>query len=117
MARALRNIAIIVVLALAIAALPSGGSVVEGILVALSLVFIAAIGLMIARFWRASSLTLDGLGDRQRWLLYGGLGAIALMIAGADEMLDSGPGTIAWLAILIAAGWVVFSTWREARSL
>lgn len=115
--RAARNIAIIVVLALAISVLPAGGSVASGILVALSLVFLAVIGLLVVRFWRQSSFTLDTLTDRQRLLLYGSLGAIALMIAGLDEMLESGVGTVVWLAVLALSGWIIFTTWREARTL
>jgi len=39
------------------------------------------------------------------------------MIAGADEMLSTGVGTIAWVAILVAAGWLILNTWREAQSI
>ncbi len=115
--RAVRNIAIIVVLALAISVLPAGGNLARGILLALSLLFIAAIGLMIVRFWRQLSFTIDTLTDRQRWLLYGSLGAIALMIAGLDEMLSTGVGTVVWLAIVALSGWLIVTTWRETRSV
>lgn len=114
--RALRNIAIIVVLALAISVLPAGGNVASGVLAALSLVFIGVIGLLIVRFWGQASFTLDTLTERQRWLLYASLGAIALMIAGLDEMFDTGVGTVVWLAVVALSGWAVFTTWREARS-
>ncbi len=114
--RALRNVAIVALLALAVTVVPGGGNVAAGIRAALGLIFLGAIGLLAVRFWRETSLTRDVMSDRQRWLVYGGLGAIALMLAGADELLDSGPGTIAWIAILVGSGWLIFNTWREANS-
>lgn len=111
-----RNIAIIAVLALALAVIPGGGSVASGLLAALSLIFLAAIGLLVARAWEQTSMTRDVMSDRQRAILYGSMGAIALMIAGLDEMLDTGAGTVAWLAIVGIAVYLAVTTWREASS-
>ena len=36
------------------------------------------------------------------------------MIAGTDELFESGPGTVVWIAVLAGAGWLIFNTWREA---
>jgi len=115
--RTIRNIAIIALLALALTVLPAGGNIAEGVLVGLSLLFAVAIGGMLIRLWKSTSLQRDTLTDRQRWLIYGSLGAIALMIVGADELLSSGPGTVAWIAILIGSGWLIFNTWRESQSI
>jgi diacylglycerol kinase family enzyme len=113
---AVRNIAIIAVLALALAVIPGGGSVASGLLAALSLIFLAAIGLLVARGWEQTSMTRDLMNDRQRATLYGSLGAIALMIAGLDEMLDTGAGTVAWLVIVGVSAYLAVTTWREASS-
>ena len=43
--------------------------------------------------------------------------AIALMIAGTDELFDSGAGTVAWLLIVGVSAWLIFTTWREAQSI
>ena len=115
--RTARNVAIIALLALALTVLPAGGSVTAGILVTLSLLFAVAIGGMLVRLWRETSLQRDTLTDCQRWLIYGSIGAIALMVVGADEMLSSGPGTVAWVAILVCSGWLIFNTWRDAQSI
>lgn len=112
----LRNVAIIALLALAVTVLPGGGNVVEAILTALSLVFFAAIAMLIARFWTESSLTRDSMTDRQRGILYASLGALAVILAGFDELLGSGVGTVALLVIAGTAGYLVFTTWREASS-
>lgn len=112
----LRNIAIIALLALLVTVAPAGGSVVSGILAALALIFLAAIGLLLARTWRDTTLMRDAMTDGQRWAFYGALGALALMVAGFDELLSTGAGTIAWLAIVAGSVWILFSTWRAANS-
>jgi hypothetical protein len=115
--KTVRNVAIIALLALGLTVLPAGSNIANAILVALSLVFGAAIAALLIRLWRDTGLQRDALTDRQRWLIYGPMGAIALMLVGADELLSTGPGTVAWVAILALSGWLVFNTWREAQSL
>lgn len=113
---ALRNAAIVAVLALGLTVLPAGGNIADGLLTLISLVFLGAIGMLAVRFWKSSSLTRDAMTDRQRGLIYAGLGVIALMIAGTDELLESGPGAFVWIALLAASGWLIFNTWRQANS-
>jgi hypothetical protein len=111
------NVAIIILLALALTIMPAGGNVAEGILVFLGLVFGAAIAGLLIRFWNDTGLQRDTMTDRQRWLIYGSLGAIALMIVGTDELLSTGVGTVAWVVILGLSAWLIYNTWREAQSL
>ncbi len=113
---AVRNIAIIAVLALLLALLPAGGNVTDGILTALWLLFLGAIALLAARYWRQNSLARDALTDRQRGTIYGCLGALALMVAGTDELFDSGVGTVVWLLVVVVSVWLIVTTWREAQS-
>lgn len=112
----LRNVAIIALLALAVTVLPAGGNVVEAILTALTIAFLAAIALLAGRIWKQTGFTRDTMDDRRRAIFYGSLGALALMVAGLDEMLGSGAGTVAWLAIVGLAGYLAFTTWRQASS-
>lgn len=114
---ALRNVAIIALLALGLTVLPGGGNIATALLTALSLVFLVAIGLLAARVWKESSLTRDVMTDRQRTIVYGSLGALALMIAGLDELLDSGGGTVAFIAIVALAVYLLVTTWREVNSV
>jgi hypothetical protein len=111
-----RNIAIVMLLALALTVVPGGGNAADALVVALTLVFLAAVGLIGARIWRETSLTRDVMNDRQRIGFYGGLGAIALMIAGADELLDTGLGTLAWILILAGGAYLVYDASRQANS-
>ncbi len=117
MLKVLRNVAIIALLALLLTLLPAGDNITDGVLTALSLILLGAVALLVVRFWQQSSLTRDAMTDRQRGLVYGGLGAIALMVAGTDELFDTGAGTVAWLVIVGLSIWIVFNTWREANSL
>lgn len=115
--RTVRNVAIVAILALGLTVLPAGGNVAEAILSALSLTLLAALALLAVRYWGQTSFTRDAMTDRQRGLIYGGLGAIALMVAGADELFSTGVGTIVWLAIIVASIWLIVQTWREAQSI
>ncbi len=115
--RVLRNIAIVMLLALALAVLPSGGNIAEGVITALGLILLGAMAALAVRAWRESGLARDAMTDRQRGLIYGSLGAIALMIAGADELFDSGPGTIVWIAVMVGSVWLIYNTWRDAQSI
>ncbi len=114
---AVRNIAIIALLALLLTVLPAGGNITDGILTALWLLFLGAIALVLVRFWKQNSLARDAMTDRQRGTIYGCLGAIALMIAGTDELFNSGPGTVVWLLVMVLCAWLIVTTWREAQSI
>lgn len=111
-----RNVAIVLALALLLTVLPAGGNIADGVLAAIGLVFLGAIAMLLVRFWRENSFARDAMTDRQRGLIYGSLGVIALAIAGTDELLDTGLGTVVWLLVLGVGGWIVFNTWREANS-
>jgi hypothetical protein len=113
---ALRNFLIIALLALVLTLAPGGGNFVEALLTALSLIFLAAIGMLAARTWRETALTRDSMSDQQRLIFYGALGALALMIAGTDELLGTGPGTIVWLGVVGGSGYLLFATWRAANT-
>ena len=117
MLRILRNIAIIAGIALLLTVAPGGDNFTTAVLTVLSLILLAAIALLGVRFWRESALTRDTMTDRQRALVYGALGAIALAVAGTDELLETGAGTVVWIALLAGSGWLIFNTWREANSI
>jgi hypothetical protein len=112
----LRNAAIIALLALLLSVAPGSDNFVTALFTTLTLAFVTALGLLAAQFWKRNSLTRDVMTERQRIVLYGAIGTIALMIAGTDELLDTGPGTVAWFVLIGLSGYLVFTTWREANS-
>lgn len=111
-----RNVAIILLLALVIDVVPGGGNFAAGLLAAISIAFLVAIGLGAQQVWRRYRLTYLGLNDRQRAMLVGGLGAIVLMIAGTDEMTDTGGGFFVWLAVLGVAIYSIIRVYTESQT-
>ena len=111
-----RNVAIVLVVALAVAVLPGGGNAAEAVLTAITMAFLAAIGLFAHRIYTENRLTLSALRDSRRVLLYAALGAIVLMIAGADELLDSGLGALLWIAVIGASIVAIVVVVREAST-
>lgn len=114
--RALRNVAIVMLLALPVAFLPSGGNVAEAILTAITMGFLVAIAWTVYLLGRQNQLTLAALTDMRRALLYGALGMIALLIAGSDELFSSGGGTLLWIVLLGASVAAIWRVWIDANS-
>lgn len=114
--RTLRNVAIILLLAFAVAFTPSGGNVAEAILTAITMGFLAAIAWVVFVAGRQNQLTLATLTDARRAILYAALGMIALLIAGSDEMTASGGGTLAWIVLLGASVAAIWRIWIDANS-
>lgn len=114
--RLVRNLLIVALLAAGIAFLPNGGNVSDAVMTAISLAFLAAITWTVFRLVRANGYLFDSLPENRRVLLCAGAGLVVLMVAGAGNLMRTGPGTIAWLALLgsgVAVIWLVLS---EARS-
>lgn len=114
--RALRNVAVVMLLALVVAFVPAGGNLADALLTAIAMAFLAGIAWFIFVFSRQNQLTLATLSDGRRALLYGALGAIALLIAGQDELLASGGGTLLWIALLAASVAAIWRVWIDAHS-
>ncbi len=114
--KAVRNIAIIMLLALGVAFLPGGGNVAATVIAALTIGFLVAIAWMIYTLSRQNQLTLASLSDGRRAILYGSLGLIALLIAGTDEFFSTGGGTLAWILLLGAALAAIWRVWLEANT-
>ncbi|HXR30454.1 MAG TPA: hypothetical protein VN752_04885 [Solirubrobacterales bacterium] len=114
--RTLRNVAIVMLLALVVAFVPAGGNVAEAILTAITMGFLAGIAWTVFVLSRQNQLTLATLSDARRALLYGALGMIALLIAGSDELFATGGGTLAWIVLLGASVAAIWRVWIDASS-
>lgn len=115
--RTVRNLAIIALLAFAVAFLPGGDNAADAALTTLTIAFLAVITWFVYRLYRENQLTYVSLRDDQRAILLAAIGLIALMIAGADELLGSGGGVVAWIALMALAAGAIFWVWREATTL
>jgi hypothetical protein len=114
--RTLRNVAIVMVLAVVVAFVPAGGNAADTILTAITMGFLAAIAWSLYVLSRQQQLTLATLSDGRRAILYAALGLIALLIAGSDEMFASGGGTLAWILLLGASVAAIWRVWTEANT-
>jgi len=114
--RTLRNVAIVMLLAVVVAFVPAGGNAADTILTAITMGFLAAIAWSLFVLSRQQQLTLATLSDGRRAILYAALGLIALLIAGSDEMFASGGGTLAWILLLGASVAAIWRVWTEANT-
>jgi hypothetical protein len=114
--RTLRNAVIVMLLALAVAFVPGGGNVADAVRIAITMGFLAAIAWAAFVWSRQNQLTVATLSDGRRAILYAVLGLIALLIAGSDEMLSSGAGTLAWILLLGASVAAIWRIWIETRT-
>jgi hypothetical protein len=114
--RNLRNVAIILLLAVPAAFVPGGGNVVDAIFTAITMAFLAGITWLLYTLSRQNQLTLATLTDRRRAIFYGAFGLLALLVAGSDRMFSSGGGTLLWILLLGAAIAAIWRVWVEANT-
>lgn len=115
-AKDLRNVAIVLALATAVWALPGGGTAADVFGAALFTVLTVGIGLLGARLYQERRGWLETLGEQHRGMLYGAFGLLLLTLASGDRLFASGPGTLAWIAGLALAGYLMYRVWRHARA-
>jgi hypothetical protein len=114
--RALRSIAIIALLALIVVAVPGGGNAAEAVITALTIAFLAVLAVAGYQLYRQNQLSFLSLTEGQRAAVVAAVGAIVLMIAGADELLDSGTGILIWIAVLGLAVFTLVRAWTQSQS-
>ena len=114
--RVARNIAIVMVLAAGVAFLPGGGEVTDAILQTLSLAFLAAIAFAAWRFLRDNEFTLLAMPDSRRYLLFGAIALLVVLVAGMGSMWSSGLGTFIWLILAGVSIVTLWRVWTEARA-
>lgn len=113
----LRNIAIILVLAVGVWKLPGGGTAAVTISNVFTVLFVGGLGWFLYRMYMEHRETIFGLEERQRGLLYGALALAAFALVATSRMWDAGGlGAMLWLAMLAAAAWAIFSVWRAYRT-
>lgn len=113
----LRNVAIILVLALAVWQLPGGSTGANIIGNLLSVIFFAGLCFFGYRMYMENRVTLFDLDDRLRTILYVSSGLLVLAIVATGRMWNSGGAYILlWFAMISAAaygGYVVARSLRE----
>ncbi len=115
-ATVLRNVAIVVALALVVWLVPGGGDGATLLGQLFSAVFVAAIVFFLIRLYRQFQGELFSLGDRVRLVLYGAVAALVLTLAGSSRLFETGAGAIAWFLLVAAAIYGLFAVWRHWRA-
>lgn len=108
-----RNIAIVLLLGAAVWGLPGGGQVADVVLGILTICFIALALWLAMRFYRDNRLTIYGLGDNYRAVLYFSLGAILVATAALDRL--DGAYVLIWCVVVGASAVGLYKVWRHHR--
>lgn len=107
---------VVALVALALAVLPGGGNALDVVLTALTIVFFAAIALLVARLFRQYRLDIDTLDANIRLALYGSLAIAVLTFTGTDRLFNAGGGgVLVWFGLLAVASYGLFWAWTRYR--
>jgi uncharacterized membrane protein len=112
----LRNIAIIVVLALIVWLVPGGARAGLTVSNLLGIVFAAGFIFLGYRFYVEHRDEILDLEERQRGILYASLALIVIALVGFNRMWDTGGGALLWLVLVGLACWGAYSVFRAWRA-
>ena len=112
-AKHLRNIAIIVALALVVWLLPGGDTGSNTVYNLLTVILTAGLLFFGYRLYMENRATIFGLGDNQRALLYGSVALAVLVLLATSRLWDEGgAGALIWFLLLSLAAWGIYRVWR-----
>jgi hypothetical protein len=112
---AVRNVAIIAVVAAMVAILPGGGTGAGVVLTALYLAFLGATIWVASVMYREHRGTLYLLPDSRRALLYIAVGVLAVTLTATHRLWGTPAGSVAWLVLVGASVYVGFAVIWAAR--
>jgi hypothetical protein len=113
----LRNIAIIVVLAVAVWKLPAGGTASATVSNILSVLFVGGLLFFGYRLYMERREVIMGLDDRLRGVLYGSLALGTITLVATRKWWNAGGvGTLVWLVLMCLALYGVYYVWRAYRA-
>jgi hypothetical protein len=110
-----RNVAIVLVIALAVYLLPGGGRAATIFESLLYIGFGVGFGYLGLQLYREHRVAIYGLGDRYRVLLYGGLALLLFALTARQRMWQTGLGELVWfvlVALVVYAFLAVYRRWR-----
>jgi hypothetical protein len=115
MNRTVRNILIVLAIAALVALIQGGVTAANVALQAVSLIFLGTIVWFLSLTYRQYRVTLYGLGEGRRALLYVALGVGTLTLTATSRLLGTGAGSVAWLLLLAGSVYAVFAVLWSAR--
>jgi hypothetical protein len=112
-AKHIRNVLIIIGLALIVWLVPGGGTGSSTIYNFLTIVLTAGLLFFGYRLYMENRATIFGLGDNQRALLYGSVTVATLALLATNRLWnDGGLGVLVWFALISLAAWGIYRVWR-----
>jgi hypothetical protein len=112
----IRNVAIILLIALAVDLIPGGGDAADTLREALYLAFLGALAWGASRLYREHRMSLYSLGDRNRAVLYISLAVITVALIAKARMWETVAGEFVWIVLVVGAVLAIVETVRAARS-
>jgi len=113
--KTLRNIAIIALIALLVTVAPGGGNLARGVLAAISMAFLFAIGSFGWRLYKENQLTLWSMTNRHRAALYGSFAVCFMALVATARLWNSGVGILIWFGLVIGSAFTAYTVIKESR--
>ena len=112
----LRNIAIIVLLAVVVWQVPGGDRAGSTIANIISIIFVGGLLFFGYRLYMENRETIFGLEERQRGIAYAGAALVAITLVATRRLWEAGGvGAIVWLMMLGAGVYALVGVWRAYR--
>jgi hypothetical protein len=109
----IRNVLIIVGLALAVWLLPGGDTASSTVGNLLTVILMAGLLFFGFRLYMEHRATIFGLEDRQRGILYGAVALAAFAIIATSKLWDEGGlGAMLWFGLIGLAVYGMYTVWR-----
>jgi hypothetical protein len=111
-----RNVAIVLVIAAAVDFLPGSSRATSTFEAILWVGFGIAIGYLGLRLYRERRVSLHGLGDPHRALLYGAIALGVFAIEARGRMWETGFGELGWFALIALVIYGLMEVYRYSRT-
>lgn len=114
--RIIRNIAIVALIAAAVDFLPGGGRIANAFAAALWVVFAVGFAFFAYRLYREHRVSLYGLGEQHRALLYGAVAVGFVVAAARTRMWQTSFGEFVWFALAGLTVYALLVVYRFSRT-
>jgi hypothetical protein len=113
----LRNIAIILAIAVAVWKLPGGGTAAETIANVFGVIFLGGLCFLGYRLYMERRDTILGLEERQRAIMYAAMAIAVFALVATSKLWNVGAlGAMLWLALLGGSAYTLYGVWRAYRT-
>jgi hypothetical protein len=111
-----RNVAIVALIAAAVFLLPGGGRAARTFEAVVLVAFGVGIAYLGLRSYREHRMTLHGLGERYRALLYGALALGVVAVIAQKRMWQTSLGELVWFALIGLVVYALIAVYRYWRT-